>query len=406
MKFSGKNFQPWPEFSCEISGFTVVIGPSNKGKSALYRALRGVLRNELDTQHIRNPKNEPLELRVENADHVITASRSKKGSVKYDVDGQPFAKLDGEVPDIVRGMKFGEVKIGDFTVDPIFASQNRAQFLIDNQSFKPTEINAILGAFGGTEKFEAGKKSANLQKSQKDGEARVLAGQIRLAEERRAELTNLSNGGTIVAENTRELEARIRKLEAESLWTETTGHILTLLAPLHELAEALVLPDTGDMEELEKLHVTAEQAASSSAFARWMNKPLKSIEGLTAVWNDILGRWKQIKSLNETVALLSGGFDTQELQAFHPENFVNDALSLHRSIELLEDVLQQRRVLQETTEKSALIDDQLSAAESELIGAQRAIQDAAIEAERQRVEELTAQGLCPKCGQSMEHTCR
>jgi predicted ATPase len=64
MKFSGKNFQPWPDFDIDIEGLTIVIGPSNEGKSSIYRALRGILRNDINEGYIRNPKKEPLELKL------------------------------------------------------------------------------------------------------------------------------------------------------------------------------------------------------------------------------------------------------------------------------------------------------------------------------------------------------
>ena len=153
--------------------------------SSLYRALQGIIRNELDVAYIRDPKDEPLELTLEHDGHTVVATRSKRGSVAYTIGEDKFSKLDGDIPEIVKKFNLGEIKIGDFTFDPIFASQNRPQFLIDNKTYKPSEINAILGAFGGTEKLEAGKKQANLLKTQKDGEARVLAAQIRNSEEPR-----------------------------------------------------------------------------------------------------------------------------------------------------------------------------------------------------------------------------
>ena len=96
--------------------------------------------------------------------------------------------------------------IGDFDVDPIFGRQNSAQFLIDPTAYKPTEVNAILGAFGGTEKLEHGKKEANLRKTQKDAEARTIATQIRDAEERKALLALMQTEGQAVSDALHRLE--------------------------------------------------------------------------------------------------------------------------------------------------------------------------------------------------------
>jgi energy-coupling factor transporter ATP-binding protein EcfA2 len=218
MKFSGKNFQAWQDFSLDIDGLTMVIGPSNEGKSSLCRALRGILRNEIDANYVRNPKDKPLELTLETGGHKIVATRPKKGSVRYDIDGEPFAKLDEEVPEKVKALKFGEIGIGDFSIDPIFAEQNFPQFLIDSTAYKPSLVNAVLGAFGGTEKLEHGKKEANLRKTQKDSEARLLAGQIRDAEERKAKLVDMTATGGLVGSALQSLEQEINILEAEDLW--------------------------------------------------------------------------------------------------------------------------------------------------------------------------------------------
>ena len=119
--------------------------------------------------------------------------RPLKGSTTYTIDDKVFAKLAGAIPDKVKELKFGDVVIGEYDVDPIFGRQNSPQFLIDPDTFKPPEVNAILGAFGGTEKLEHGKKEANLRKTQKDAEARTLAVQIRDAEERKSRFNRPAN---------------------------------------------------------------------------------------------------------------------------------------------------------------------------------------------------------------------
>ena len=136
-----------------------------------------------------------MRVEVDYNNHTIVAHRASKGSTKYVIDGKDYAKLAGGVPDSLKDLKFGEVVIGDFDVDPIFGRQNSAQFLIDPTAYKPTEVNAILGVFGGTEKLEHGKKEANLRKTQKDAEARTIATQIRDAEERKALLALMQTEG-------------------------------------------------------------------------------------------------------------------------------------------------------------------------------------------------------------------
>lgn len=412
MKLGGQNFQPWPSFELDIEGLTIIIGPSNKGKSSIYRALRGLLRNELEPGYIRDPKDQPLDICVDIGGYNIRASRSKKGSVHYFVNHPDFdkpkeyAKLDGALPPEVTALKLGEIQIADFTFDPIFASQNRPQFLIDNDAFKPSEVNAILGAFGGTEKLEAGKKQANLQKTQKDGEARVLAGQIRTAEERKAKLEIMSTRAHTATEGLAAVETAVNLLESKTSWLTHTASVLRRLEPLHLIAEALVPPDVSGLEQLQSLGVNAATAAFASKFAQWMNKPLKSVEIATNEWNAVAGAWKQIKALIDTVGLLVDQTDTSELANFKPELSLSELNALQDSISLLERTIVLRIEIKETAVRAAATEDELSAAQSVLASTQKALHDAELEAQRQRVEELTSKGLCPTCGESLEHLCQ
>ena len=390
----------------DISGLTIVIGPSNEGKSSIYRALLGIIRNELDVAYIRDPKDEPLELTLEHNGHTVVATRAKRGSVTYRIGEDKFSSLDGDIPEIVKKFNLGEIRIGDFTFDPIFASQNRPQFLIDNKTYKPSEINAILGAFGGTEKLEAGKKQANLLKTQKDGEARVLAAQIRNSEERKAKLEKMSTKAHELAEELQALESAARHLETESYWlVECVAHCLRL-EPLQRIVEALILPDTTGVEQLQQLALHAERAAFTQKFAQWMNKPLQAIEAATEKWNEIYALWKQIKALSETAELIESQFDAGDLATFRTEISVNELTQLQNSITFLENAATLRRELKETAGKLAEIDEQLSAAQSDLASTQKALHDAALDAERKRAEDLTSRGLCPKCGKPLEHTCQ
>jgi exonuclease SbcC len=397
MKFSGKNFQPWPEFDLDISGLTILIGPSNEGKSSIYRALKGILRNEIQPAHIRDPKNEPLELTIEVNGYTVSARRSKKGSVHYVVNHPSFdkpkeyAKLDEDVPPEIKDWKFGEIEIGEFSFDPIFGDQNKAQFLIDPTAFKPGPINAILGAFGGTEKLEAGKKEANLRKTQKDGEARMLAGQIREAEERKAKLDGMIVQGEEISKSVKGLEDEITLLEEESFWY---GEALTArrkLAPLQEIGDALILPDITGIEQLQQQAQYLEQAAESSAFARWLDKPLRAITDITAPWAECVALWKQVRAISDTASLEGSEVDVAGLKALSELNTqFNDLLVLQSSIRHLDTATLLRRELKESAASLADIESQLAAVHEEL---------AALQAEARK-------GMCEKCGKPLEHICQ
>lgn len=79
-------------------GVTVITGATNRGKSAIIRALTWVTRNEPTGEaFIRHGKSEAVVgLRVD--DRTILRSRTRSGDSSYKLDGKPFKALRGDVP--------------------------------------------------------------------------------------------------------------------------------------------------------------------------------------------------------------------------------------------------------------------------------------------------------------------
>jgi DNA repair exonuclease SbcCD ATPase subunit len=384
VKLSGKNFQSWSEFDLEIEGLTVVMGPSDVGKSALFRALKGVLRNELPAEWVRNGQEEPMEISVEIGGHKIDARRKRKGSTTYVIDGQDFAKLAGGVPDQLKDLKFGEVVIGDFDVDPVFGRQNSAQFLIDPLTYKPTEVNAILGAFGGTEKLEHGKKEANLRKTQKDAEARTLADQIRAAEARRATLTDMQLVGDQISCALQDLERDIRASEIEAHWLGETLRYRQEIVRYRQIVDALTVPDISGLEQEHRLIASARQAAEAHAYAKWLAKPIATLSSASAFWADVRRLWGEIVALETAVEAGKHVVSTDRLKtAFDgAEAAFTDAVRVWNSIRRLEVLSALLGELKGSAERLAGVETELSAAQAEL-----------------------QKGLCPKCGKALSHQC-
>jgi len=384
MRLSGKNFQPWADFEIEIEGLTVLTGLSDTGKSALFRALKGVLRNELPAEWVRDNQDDPMEIRVEIAGHSIAVRRPRKGSTKYVIDGDDFAKLAGAVPDQLKNLKFGEVVIGDFDVDPIFGRQNSPQFLIDPEAFKPSEVNAILGAFGGTEKLESGKKEANLRKTQKDAEARTIAVQMRDAEERKAALAEMQTQGEAVNAALYDSEVSIRKLEAETHWLIEAFICCQRLIPLRKIQDKLVLPDISGLEQLHKQALYAERAAEAAAYAKWLAKPTATLASVAIDWAAARRLWNEIAALEGAVEAGKHVVSTDKLKTSLSgvENVYSEAVGLWSSIKRLEVLAALLGELKGSADKLAGVEAELSAAQAE-----------------------ARKGLCPKCGKPTEHYC-
>lgn len=383
MKLSGKNFQPWADFNLDLEKLTVLTGPSNKGKSSLFRALLGILRNELDASFIRDPKEEPMELTLEIGDLKIKATRNKRGKVVYvinDDEKNAYSSLDGAIPGPMQSLACGEITIGEFSFDPIFGRQNAPQFLLDKKAYKPGDLNAILGAFGGTERLEAGKKEAASRVSERNGEAKTLAAEIRKAEERKLNLEPLALQGSGVATGLNTLERDIRGLEARSVWfNQSAGH-LRRCQRLLSLQEQLPLPDPTEAEKLVQTASYALQGADSYRYAKFLKKLLGALDGVSAPWTEAASQWKLLTTIESARTLLENRREVPDISGI--EITFADAIRQYQSIKRIGEIVALRESVKERQSQLTQIDTELT-----------------------QMQEEIRKSACPKCGKQMEHVC-
>lgn len=412
LQLKGKNFQSWADFSLDLDKLTVIVGPSNKGKSALFRALKGILRNDIPAAFVRD-KHDPLELEVVVDGHIIKAERKRKGSTKYNIDGELFTSLGGKLPDVVTSMKFGEVKIGDTVIDPIFAPQNKAQFLIDPDAYKPSDINAVLGAFSSTEKLDKGKKEANLRITQKNSEAKTIAEEVREAEERKDKLAGLVIDGALVGEQLRELDKGVRSAEAKYGWALMAKQHQSRVLPLRELQGALTLPDVSTVEVLYQQIQYLDSAAQSGKYSRWLQKVVNHFDDTTSEWSNVVRLYKQQRGLDELVGLLSHKDNTlitirdkQTKILNEVTGMIEEVGTLSRRITTLDatalSIHNQRIERDGLTQKLEDISSELS--EAQEVVTQLAKEATEIELKAKQVEEKK-KNICNRCGKSLEHVC-
>jgi len=409
MRLSVKNFQPWADATLNIEGLTVLVGPSNRGKSSLFRALKGVLRNDIPEDFIRNNQEEPLEIELEVDGHNIKASRKRKGSTKYILDGKTYSSLGGKVPEEIEKLKFGEMKIGDYSIDPIFAHQNKAQFLIDSDRWKPQEINAVLGAFSSTEKLDAGKKEANLRITQRKSEANTLASEIRLAEERSASLLEITGSATVIADAVLALERDIR---AREVLVGQLGSVLyhqARLQPLQTILNTLTLPNLTKADTLLQVAENLETASQSLSVSRFLRKLEAAIDATAASWAEVLIIYKRDKGVCELLTLLDKfGFQRTEYSdrltsiIEQTDSQLTEVKTLNGSISYLAVAIEAYQAHQELADQLKDYDSQLEIAEAELDTLRQAF--AVEEAERKLPK--VKPGTCPKCGKGLEHVCQ
>lgn len=235
-----RNFQSLRKIDLDLGNFTVIVGPSSSGKSALIRAVRALATNVRGNGMItRGQKQMAVTGTLDNGVKITLERDDRAGAYRLSGDGHHhFTKLGGEVPDkITQALR----------LDPInFAAQFDKPFLLDESGASVarilgelTNVNTIFEAVR-----QANRVRANAQSNLKNRRADLSAVRTRMAAylglpEHLAAFAQAEKAD----QRRRNLVARIGRLE-------TAMRTLRIGEAALAKANPPQLPDTADFEPL------------------------------------------------------------------------------------------------------------------------------------------------------------
>ena len=185
MRVRIKNFQSIKDAEIEISGFTVITGTNNSGKTAVMRAIRGVFTNAPAGPLLRRGE-AYLSVTIHFDDgNTVTWEKGwekpdRKGKTvnRYIVNGKTLPNVGRSAPEEVRLLGVGEIRAGSDRIWPQIADQvTGSLFLVD----RPGSVMAE--ALSDVERV--GKLSSALRLSESD--RRSVSDRLRI---RREDLEN------------------------------------------------------------------------------------------------------------------------------------------------------------------------------------------------------------------------
>jgi len=132
VKVKVQNFQSIEDAEIDVSGFTVVTGKNNGGKSALMRAFRGVFQNTKGSGYVRYGKPKSMVTLDLGDDHTVYWEKGLKSKPTYIVDNGNPIHPGRAVPTEVSDLGVRPIRVGNQDIWPQFAPQFTGQiFLLD-----------------------------------------------------------------------------------------------------------------------------------------------------------------------------------------------------------------------------------------------------------------------------------
>jgi hypothetical protein len=148
-----ENFQSIELLDLLFDGFTVLVGPSNSGKSASLRAMRALIRNTFVPANVRQGQTKAVTLIYLNG-HIISSERGKSLSTYY-LEDDPYPKSGKSVPaEIVQALKMPLVE----GIDPHFSFQFDRPFLLAESG---SIAASVIGSLTNVSVLHAAVREAN-----------------------------------------------------------------------------------------------------------------------------------------------------------------------------------------------------------------------------------------------------
>lgn len=243
-----RGFQSLKDVDVELGQFTVVVGPSSSGKSALVRAIRVLASNVRGTSHVtRGSKVAFISAEVSRPDgskHVVSVERGE-GVSRYHVDGEAWSKCGTTVPpEVTRAL--GLPPLGDGG-SPGLAGQFDRPFLLDESG---GVVARVLGEVTGVEVVLAAAREGNRRLSA----SRAL---LKAAEEGVANLRSMAERYVELPAKLQacaEAEEFLAAVETKAAWAARLRSVLSdIVVARAALARAVEsagepVPDVGAVE--------------------------------------------------------------------------------------------------------------------------------------------------------------
>lgn len=238
-----RNFQSLHHVDLELSPFTVIVGPSSSGKSALTRAIRVLIENQRGNSFISHGERVST-ITAKTSAGVVTLQRGKgTDDNSYTIipndpahplaPQQKYTKLGGDTP--VEVSQF----LGINPKDPIaFASQFDKPYLLDE---RPSEVARVLGELTNVRVIFDAARESNRRKLSSSAELRIRASDLAAIHQKvpafrviKDQMSYLDAAADLIS-HAQEIQEQLDELETVIESVEINSRRIEQMKPLTEI---------------------------------------------------------------------------------------------------------------------------------------------------------------------------
>lgn len=257
-----RNFQSLRSIDLDLGLFTVIVGPSSSGKSALIRAFKALASNVRGSGVItRGQKVMAISARTET--HVVTLERSERaGAYRIAGDGTSltFTKLAGEVPEqVTRALQIDPVSGDGGSLS--FAQQFDKPYLLDESG---ATVARVLGELTNVTTIFEAVRAANRIRTNAASALKTRQNDLEQVKTRLVAFTGLSERLKALDE-AEQIEAHRAELDNRAGRLATAIKAAQIAHCAAERADVPEAPDPAELNALANRYLDLEAALNALA---------------------------------------------------------------------------------------------------------------------------------------------
>lgn len=316
MKVQIDNFQSIEHAQLNIDRFTVIVGKSNIGKSAVVRAIKGALRNAEGTDFVRKgTKHTSVELDDGNGFHLIW--RKGENVNDYEINSVPLTKVGRGAPEEIQRAGYRDViaSTGKTRVSPQIADQFFPIFLLNESGAVTAEVISDVSRLNVIQ-----KATKDCKKDLRDAKAtrKVREQDVEIAERRLEKFEGLAEAEACVlraSEAARGVQALEAEIEALEGYQERLEGLQSEIDALEAVTEVQI-PNFDEVSEMdvqvreleslqERMTMLADKIRPLKDTVKKIKIPdLADLESLAVEVEVVAGYQKQRKALDDEIKSL------------------------------------------------------------------------------------------------------